>query len=71
MACPLRSSRALLGTRCPALARLSPAFEEPCVPLREMADGDLSTKLAKAEMDFETASVNWAADPVNFDLKKV
>ena len=55
----------------PALARLSPTFEEPRVSLREMADGELSAELAEAKKAFETANTNWAADPGNFALKEV
>ena len=36
-----------------------------------MADGELSTKLTKAEKAFETAKANWAADPDNLALKEV
>ena len=54
----------------PALARLSPTFEEPRIPLREMAD-ELSAELAEAKKAFHTANTNWVADPDNFALKEV
>jgi hypothetical protein len=54
----------------PALARLSPTFEEPRIPLREMAD-ELSAELAEAKKAFHTANTNWTADPGNFALKEV
>ena len=55
----------------PALARLSPTFEEPRVSRREMADGELSAELAEAKKAYSTANTNWAADPGNFALKEV
>ena len=54
----------------PALARLSPTFEEPRIPLREMAD-ELNAELAEAKKAFDTANTNWTADPGNFGLEKV
>ena len=67
---PPRAPTDAVRLAVPALARLSPTFEEPRIPLREMAD-ELSAELAEAKKAFHTANTNWTADPGNFALKEV